>query len=84
MNDIKSVDLLELVDRYNYLMKSYIPLATELVPKWEKFGKLRQELQLISVEFMRRGFDPKEDDSLKKMIEEELQKRSAVANENKT
>lgn len=76
MNNLESIDVLELVERYNYLIQVYVPLAAEIAPKLEKFGKIRQELQIISAEFVKRGYKVDESESLKKMIEEELKKRN--------
>lgn len=76
MPNLNETDLTELVERYNYLIKQYVPLAAEIAPKLDKFGKLRQELQVISSEFVKRGYKPEEPDSLLKMVEEELKKRN--------
>jgi len=76
MSNLETTDLLELIDRYNYLIKTYVPLAAEIAPKLEKFGKYRQELQVISAEFVRRGYKPEEPESLTQMVEVELQKRN--------
>ena len=73
---IESADTFELVDRYNYLIQEYVKLAGELVPKMEKFGKYRQELQALTVEFVRRGVNVSDPEPLKKLVEEELQKRN--------
>ena len=72
---LQSTDTLELVDRYNNLIKKYVELSIELAPKIEKFGKYRNELQILSMEFVRRGFKVDEPESLKKLLEEEIKKR---------
>lgn len=72
---IKDADTSELVDRYNYLVEKYVELATELATKLEKFGKYKKELQVITAEFVDRGFDYKDSESLTKLIEEEIKKR---------
>ena len=72
---LQSTDTLELVDRYNNLIKKYVELSIELAPKIEKFGKYRNELQILSLEFVRRGFKVDEPESLKNLLEEEIKKR---------
>jgi hypothetical protein len=72
---LQSTDTLELVDRYNNLIKKYVELSVELAPKIEKFGKYRNELQILSAEFVRRGFKVDEPEGLKKLLEEEIKKR---------
>ena len=72
---LQSTDTLELVDRYNNLIKKYVELSIELAPKIEKFGKYRNELQILSMEFVRRGFKVDEPESLKTLLEEEIKKR---------
>ena len=72
---LQSTDTLELLDRYNNLIKKYVELSIELAPKIEKFGKYRNELQILSTEFVRRGFKVDEPESLKKLLEEEIKKR---------
>ena len=76
MTNLENEDIDNLVVRYNQLIDKYIPLTVELATKLEKFGKIKQELQIISAEFVRRGFDPKTPDSLLKIIEQELQNRN--------
>jgi hypothetical protein len=65
----------ELLHRYNSLIGKYVELAKELAPKLEQFGKYREELQYISIEFKKRGFDPQIPESLSIMLEEELKSR---------
>lgn len=84
MNNLETTDLLELVDRYNYLIKLYVPLAAEIAPKLEKFGKYRQELQIISAEFVRRGYKAEEPESLKQMIEAALEKKNGITQTDQT
>lgn len=78
---LEDFDILELQDRYLYLMTEYVNLARELAPKLDKFGKYRKELQLLTVEFSRRGVTVEDPDSLKKLIEAELEKRKQMPNE---
>lgn len=78
---LEDFDILELQDRYLYLMTEYVNLARELAPKLDKFGKYRKELQLLTVEFSRRGVTVEDPDSLKKLIEAELEKRKQMLNE---
>jgi hypothetical protein len=73
-NSLENVEFLELLDRYNDLLVRYVSLAKDLSPQLEKFGKYRKELQLISVEFVRRGFKPDEPESLVKLVESELER----------
>jgi hypothetical protein len=72
---LESTDILELMDRYNYLVQEYVKLAGELVGPLEKFGKYKQELQAIIVEFVKRKVTPDDPEHLKKLVEEELIKR---------
>ena len=72
---IEDADTLELVDRYNYLIKKYGELALELVPMLDKFGKYKKELQLLTVEFVNRGVNTKDPESLTKLVKDELEKR---------
>jgi len=67
----------DLINRYNSLIVTYVDLARELAPKLEKFGKYREELQYITMEFEKRGFDPKVPESLTALLEEELKSREA-------
>jgi hypothetical protein len=78
---LEDFDILELQDRYLYLMKEYVNLAIEIAPKMDKFGKYRKELQLLAVEFSRRGFTVEDPESLKKLVEAELDKRKQMPNE---
>ncbi len=72
-------DTLELQDRFNYLLEQYSVIAFELVPKLEKFGKIRSELQLLLVELQKRGANTEGSESLKKDVEEKL-KSNAESN----
>ena len=77
---LENSDILELIDRYTYLVSKYSELALDLVPKLEKLGKYRQELQLLTVEFSRRNIPIQEyergTDALKGIMEKELSKRN--------
>jgi len=66
--DLSDVDILELEERYNYLVKDYVDLSIELSTKLEKFGKIRKEIQLIIVEFDKRKHKVQE----QKELEEKL------------
>jgi enoyl reductase-like protein len=68
--DLSQTDILELVDRYNYLLKQYVEMTVELADKLEKFGRVRKEIQLIVVELDQRKQDVKEPEELKKMLEQ--------------
>lgn len=74
-NRLETIDLLELVDRYNYLIQEYAKLSIELATKMEKFGKYKNELEIITAEFIKRGYNHKDPDHLVKMVEEEIKKR---------
>ena len=80
INPLKDVDILELADRYNFIIEKYVALAVDLAPRLDKFGKYKQELELISVEFVARGYTPSNSESLKKMVEEAIQKRKTENN----
>lgn len=75
MSIFKDVDTADLVSRYNSLIEKYVKIAQEIAPQLEKFGKYRQELQEITVEFINRGVTPQDPDSLISVIQEELNKR---------
>lgn len=68
-------DILELKDRYTFLMEKYATLALEVAPQLDKLGKYRKELQIITAEFVRRGADIEDSEFLENLIKEELQKR---------
>jgi len=72
MSHLSSVDILELVDRYQFLLKEYIKLTSELIPVMDKFGKVRKELQLIVLELKERGKDIEDPEELKSFFEEKL------------
>lgn len=72
---LEDADIIELTERYNFLIQKYVDLAVELAPKLEKFGKYKRELQLLSVEFVRRGVDVRDPESLTNLVAEELKKR---------
>jgi hypothetical protein len=81
--NLETVDVLELKDRYNWLVQEYVKLATELAPKLEQFGRYRKELQFITAEFVRRGVNVDDPESLKKLIESEIEKRSDIEENDK-
>lgn len=72
---LSDTDILELNDRYTFLIKEYTKLAIEIAPLLDRFGKYKKELELITVEFVKRGFNPKNPEGLEKMIQDELDKR---------
>jgi len=80
---LKDTDTLELLDRFDYLVQRYVPLAAEIAPKIEKFGKYRRELQLIVVELQDRGVEPKDHEDLKSMIEGALVAKETICDEQK-
>lgn len=73
----KDVDILELTDRYNFLIKKYSTLAVDLANMLEKFGKYRKELQALTVEFVNRGIQVDKREDLEQLIHNELEKRKA-------
>jgi hypothetical protein len=79
-NNLENSDILELVDRYNYLIKQYVELSVEVAAKLDKFGKYRNELQILSTEFVRRGFKIEDPESLNALVASELAKRSQKGN----
>lgn len=76
MMSLEETDILELRDRYDYLIKKYVELATQIAPLLDKFGKHRQELQLISLEFQKRGLIADNPEELTKLIEDAINKRT--------
>jgi hypothetical protein len=71
---LKDAETIELLDRFDYLVHKYVPLAAELAPKLEKFGKYRKELQLIVVELQERGVQPKSHEDLQRVVEQAIYK----------
>ncbi len=72
---LEDASIVDLTERYNYLIQKYASLALELAPKLEKFGKYKKELQLLSVEFVNRGVNVQDPESLTNLVAEELEKR---------
>lgn len=72
---LKNADTLELLDRVNYLLSRYVPLAADLAPKLEEFGRYRKELQAIVVELNERGVTPEEPDGLRELLEAEEEEK---------
>lgn len=81
MSSLDHVDILELTDRYNFLIRQYVELAAELAQKLEKFGKYKKELEILTVEFVNRGVKVEDDQSLVKFIEEEIKNRKKKEDE---
>ena len=79
MSNLETVELNDLVQRYEQLIKVYVPLAAEVGEKLDKFGKIRQELQVIAAEFARRKYTPEEPEKLVKMIQDALGSRPTEA-----
>lgn len=75
MSDLANVDIVDLVRRYEQLIKVYVPLAVEVGEKLDKFGKIRHELQILTAEFARRKYTPEESEKLKSLVEEALSKK---------
>jgi len=73
---LEDADVLELIDRYEFVVRKYVTLAKELAPKLEKFGKHKKELEVLTVEFDRRGIQPKDSEELKESILAEINKRT--------
>jgi len=70
---LEGVDILELIDRYNYLLKEYIELAPKLAKSLENFGKMRQEIQLITVEIKNRGTNVEDSEELEKLFNKKIE-----------
>ena len=71
---LEDCDILELEDRYNYIAKKYVDLAKELAPKLEEFGRYRDELQTIVLEYVNRNKQPPQTDSLEEEIKNEIER----------
>jgi hypothetical protein len=72
---LEDADILELTDRYNFIVNEYVQLAVKLAPLLEKFGKYKKELEALTVEFVRRGVTAENPKGLASLIQEELDKR---------
>lgn len=75
MSIFDNIETSDLLSRYHDLIKRYAEMAKELAPKLDKFGKYRQELQEITVEFLNRGVKPEDPTSLVEVIQQEIDKR---------
>jgi hypothetical protein len=71
---LSHIELEELISRYNQIIAQYVNLAKELSEKLDKFGKIRAELQVLTTEFVERGFVHKDPELLKEMLEAELER----------
>lgn len=60
-----------LLGRYYQILEKYVSLASELAPKIEKFGKYKQELQMLTLEFSNRGVVAEDPESLIKLLTED-------------
>jgi hypothetical protein len=72
---MSDLDLLELIDRYTHISTKYGSLALEIAPKLEQFNKYRKELQYLVEQIEKKGVKPQDSEAVKKMLEEELEKR---------
>ena len=68
----------ELVDRYDYVIKEYVALATKIAPILEQFGRYRKELQALTVEINDRNLLVPESEELKAVIEETIKEKRDV------
>jgi len=75
MSDADTSDLLA---RFDSLVQKYVPLAAKLAEELERFGKYKKELEAIVVELKKRGAAPKKHENLSKIIEEEIEKREPL------
>ena len=57
---LEKAEAYELIDRHKTLVLDYKRIAPELAKKLEEFGRLRRELQLITVEFNKRKINIEE------------------------
>ena len=74
-NPYSDIEIGEILARYNILISKYTQLALEIAPLLEKFGKYKEEIQLITAEFVKRKFIPEDPQQLMDKITEELEKR---------
>jgi hypothetical protein len=74
---MSDLDLLDLIDRYSFLSTKYGTLALELAPKLEQFNKYRKELQFLVEQIEKKGVKPQDSEGIKKIIQEELDKRNS-------
>jgi len=81
---LKDCETVELRDRYLFLMEKYVKIAQELAPLLDKFGKYREELQVLTVEFVERGFSVDDPESLVKIIQQEIAKKEDEQTPDKT
>lgn len=72
----------ELLYRFNSIIPKYIELAKDLAEKLEQFGKYKNELQALVVEFDKRGFDPQVPESLLSLLEKEIKQREPEVGQN--
>ena len=75
---IENTDSLELKDRYETLIQKYIEIIPALTKQLEEFGRLRNELQLISVELVKRNISLEDID---KKYEQETSQDNAIRDE---
>lgn len=76
---LKDTDTYELLDRFDYLLSQYVPLSSELADKLDKFGKFRNELQLIVVELQERGVAVNEPEALQQLVKTAIEKQNEKA-----
>jgi hypothetical protein len=72
---LENEDILELTDRYNFLVVKYVELAISIAPRLDEFGRYRKELQTIVAEFVRRNIIAKTPEDLERKVQEEINKR---------
>ena len=79
---IENSDTSDLLFRYNDLVSKYVELSIDISQKLEKFGKYRKELQILTVELVKRDVvsDLK---SLEDKITEELNRVNKLINDEK-
>jgi hypothetical protein len=78
---IEDCDVLELKDRYQFLIKKYAESAILIAPEMDKLGRYRKELQLLVSEFVRRGVQVDDPEGIEKLVQQEINKRNEVTDQ---
>lgn len=65
---LEDTDTKDLLIRFDYLVDLYVKLARDLVPLFDRFGKTRRELQLLTAELKNRGAVANNKEDLEKII----------------